>query len=137
MRTVWLAAMMSWSLGCAGDHACTTAYCTNSVEVRFAAPLPFGDDVLELDLDGTQLRCGLNGDVGATPQCTTEMGVFVYPFETGVGRVDLHKRPNHLTFRVVRDGTVLREVTLSPAYETVYINGPWCEPVCDIAKLTL
>ncbi|HBR68475.1 MAG TPA: hypothetical protein DEA55_03770 [Rhodospirillaceae bacterium] len=131
----------------APEMACTEMACIDGLVLNVHPDrtwLP-GNYEFTFKLDGREVHCMgalplKSCEVGPSVQCDgegvqiTESGCAMPPETHGFGSITFSEAPAAVDIRIVHEGNVLAERSISPAYETVRPNGPECEPSCRSAS---
>jgi hypothetical protein len=129
------------------SHGCTGIGCVDGLVVSFGPGTEWtpGTYVFSLDADGVQQTC--KGALPLPPcasgralSCTGdvatigESGCALPAAQHRFADIQLRSGPSKVKLHIERDGVVLADETLVPAYRTSQPNGPNCGPVCRQAS---
>lgn len=113
------------------DSCCTQAECFDEVVIELTAStgvaLPPGEYTIDIGVDGETQTC--SASVTASDATTTCDG-YAQPRSI---ELRLLGAPEFVELRVERDGDLLVDSDLEPAYERNAPNGELCGPICDRA----
>lgn len=122
--------------GSSGGRPCTEIGCNNGVHIEFSFREP-GSYVFDLTLDGAKVTCNAvlplprnSGDgCSRNDVVLTRVGSELPLSQQSIGGITLTSSPSKITLRAERDGQLLGEATILPAYVTTPgPNGPGCPP---------